>query len=86
MIFIRETMKVAWLNSRVETPFLDAGIYESTVARISSTEEHKHRKKWKCPSGVDYLENLQLGTRLDNVLGTGSPTTVFTNANIRQCT
>jgi hypothetical protein len=84
MVFIRETWNHCWLEERIDTPFHDPNAYNTAIMRHPLRETHY--PKWQPPNGISRLLDLCAMTQLDNVLTTGSPTTVLTNANIRQST
>lgn len=81
MVFLAETYKYGWLKDRIETPFTDSIGFLSAVFR----RDDRSLLKWDAPRGVHRMIDLHIMTRLDNVLTTLSPATVFVNANVRQC-
>ncbi|KAI1758431.1 hypothetical protein F4782DRAFT_26628 [Xylaria castorea] len=84
MVFIRETWNCCWLQERIDTLFYDPRAYETAI--INHPLRGVLLPAWSPPNGVGQLMSFCAMTRLDNVLTTGSPTTVLTNANIRQST
>ncbi|KAI0454256.1 hypothetical protein F5B21DRAFT_246197 [Xylaria acuta] len=86
MVFIREAWDYCWLDSPIHTPFSDPNTYSrdfvSRRGRADRTDEN-----WEdIPRAVYQTLNLCSLTRLDNVLAVGSPSSILTNANVRQST
>lgn len=86
MVFLRDTEKHCWLDGPINVPFASVRKYELAILEHPERVSQNLVSNWKYPSAVRDLYYLCMMTRLDNVLTTGSPTTILTNANLRQCT
>ncbi len=84
MMFISRTTNVACLESRIQTPLTNPNKYRSDIMALD--ERRRLVTTWSPPNGVRDLQDLARFTRLADILGSLSPVTVFTNANIRECT
>lgn len=83
VLFISQTRSLACLDSRPEISVTSPHQYRAAV--MASNERRELLKAWNPPNGVRDLIDLSMFTRLADVLGSLSPVTVFTNANVREC-
>jgi hypothetical protein len=102
MVMIREAGRYCWLKGVIKTPISTPLEYGIAIGREPATEEDnnaygaflaenpfelpRNSMDWYIPLAVYRLLQLCELTRLDNLLTTGSPTTMLINANIRQST
>ncbi|OHF00812.1 hypothetical protein CORC01_03886 [Colletotrichum orchidophilum] len=86
MVFLRDTLLHNRLEEPIAAPFSDPVKHDSEVANDPGRKLYLNVSNWKFPRAVRDLYYLCMMTRLDNALTSGSPTTILTNANLRQCT
>ncbi|KAH6697287.1 hypothetical protein F5X68DRAFT_238658 [Plectosphaerella plurivora] len=85
MVFLRKTERHCWLKGPIETPFSKPDEHDTAIINHPDRDQRASVRKWSYPGAVRDLFYLCMMTRLDNVLTSGSPTTVLTNSNLRVC-